>query len=94
MAGTIKAISNENLSAFAQALALKVPLKSDLPTKVSDLANDRGFTSNEGTITGITMNGNSVGTSGVIDLGNVVVSETKSDWNAVSGAGFLGVEIF
>jgi hypothetical protein len=47
---------------------------ADLPTKVSDLTNDSGFTSNAGTITGITMNGASKGTSGVVDLGTVITA--------------------
>ena len=45
-----------------------------VPTKVSDLTNDSGFTSNTGTITGITMNNVSKGTSGVVDLGTVLTS--------------------
>ena len=45
-----------------------------IPTKVSDLTNDEGYTSNQGTITGITMNGVSKGTSGVVDLGTVITS--------------------
>ena len=45
-----------------------------VPTKVSDLTNDSGFTSNTGTITGIKMNGASKGTSGVVDLGTVITS--------------------
>lgn len=44
------------------------------PTKVSDFTNDSGFTSNAGTITGITMNGASKGTSGVVDLGTVITA--------------------
>lgn len=43
-----------------------------IPTKVSDLANDAGYTTNVGTITGIRMNGASKGTSGVVDLGTVL----------------------
>ncbi len=48
--------------------------KSEVPTKVSQLTNDSGFTSNTGTITGITMNGASKGTSGVVDLGTVITA--------------------
>ena len=48
--------------------------KPTIPTKVSDLQNDSGFTTNTGTITGITMNGSSKGTSGVVDLGTVITS--------------------
>ena len=36
--------------------------------------NPNGYTSNVGTITGITMNGASKGTSGVVDLGTVITS--------------------
>lgn len=43
-----------------------------IPSKTSDLTNDSNFTSNTGTITGITMNGVSKGTSGVINLGTVL----------------------
>lgn len=45
-----------------------------VPTKVSQLTNDSGFTTNTGTITGITMNGVSKGTSGVVNLGTVITS--------------------
>ena len=48
--------------------------KSEIPTKVSELTNDSGFTANVGTITGITMNGASKGTSGVVNLGTVITS--------------------
>lgn len=48
-----------------------------VPTKVSDLTNDAGYTTNIGTITGITMNGVSKGTSGVVDLGTVITSDEK-----------------
>lgn len=47
-------------------------LASSVPTKVSDLTNDSGFTTNVGTITGITMNGASKGTSGNVNLGTVI----------------------
>ena len=36
--------------------------------------NQKGYTTNTGTITGITMNGSSKGTSGVVDLGTVITS--------------------
>ena len=44
------------------------------PTKLSDFDNDSGFTTNEGTITGIKMNGSVISTSGVADLGTVITS--------------------
>lgn len=49
-----------------------LPDTTVIPTKVSDLTNDSGFTTNVGTITGITMNGVSKGTSGDVDLGTVI----------------------
>lgn len=45
-----------------------------VPTKVSDLTNDSGYTTNIGTITGITMNSESKGTSGTVDLGTVITA--------------------
>ena len=71
-----------------------------VPTKVSELTNDSGFTTNTGTITGIKMNGASKGTSGVVDLGTVLTNAsafataaqgTKAD-NAMpkSGGTFTG----
>lgn len=48
-----------------------------VPTKVSELTNDSGFTSNAGTITGIKMNGSSKGTIGVVDLGTVLTDASK-----------------
>ena len=58
-------------------------IKSDLNLSSSDITNalgytpynstnPNGYTSNVGTITGITMNGTSKGTSGVVNLGTVV----------------------
>lgn len=46
--------------------------KPTIPTKVSQLTNDSGYTTNTGTITGITMNGDVKGTSGVVNLGAVL----------------------
>lgn len=60
-------------------------IKSIIPTKVSDLTNDSGFTSNVGTITGITMNGTSKGTSGVVDLGTVITDISGKQDALVSG---------
>ncbi|MGM9968911.1 MAG: hypothetical protein ACI35S_00775, partial [Anaeroplasma sp.] len=52
---------------------------STIPTKVSDLENDSGFTTNTGTVTSVAvkMNGSTKGTitsSGTIDLGTVITS--------------------
>ena len=48
------------------------PTIPTVPTNVSAFTNDAGYTTNEGTITGITMNGVSKGTSGVVDIGTVI----------------------
>ena len=48
------------------------PTIPTVPTNVSAFTNDAGYTTNEGTITGITMNGVSKGTSGNVDLGTVI----------------------
>lgn len=48
------------------------PTIPTVPTNVSAFTNDAGYTTNEGTITGITMNGVSKGTSGIVDLGTVI----------------------
>lgn len=62
-----------------------------VPTKVSELTNDSGYTKNVGTITGITMNGASKGTSGVVDLGTVLTSHQDISGKAnLSGATFTG----
>ena len=46
----------------------------NIPTKVSDLTNDAGYTTNEGTITSVKMNGNTISTSGEADLGTVITA--------------------
>lgn len=48
-------------------------------------ANPNGYTSNTGTITGITMNGVSKGTSGVVDLGTVITEhQSLSGYEQIS----------
>ena len=54
--------------------ATKKYVDDNIPTNVSELTNDAGYTTNIGTITGITMNSVSKGTSGVVDLGTVITS--------------------
>ena len=53
----------------------------------SDISNWNSKTSNTGTITGITMNGVSKGTSGVVDLGTVITSETTLSKGTTTGNG-------
>ena len=45
-----------------------------VPTKVSDLTNDSGYTTNTGTITGVSVNGTSVATSGVANITSIPAS--------------------
>lgn len=64
-----------------------------VPTKTSDLTNDSGFTTNTGTITGVTMNGVSKGTSGVVDLGTVITDVSgKADASAAIGTLSLAID--
>jgi hypothetical protein len=67
-----KALSTDITLSASDVSAL--PNTTVIPTKVSQLTNDSNFTSNTGTITGITMNGTSKGTSGVVNLGTVLTS--------------------
>lgn len=54
--------------------------KPSIPAEVTEsTVSGWGFTKNIGTITGITMNGASKGTSGVVDLGTVLTSYTETD---------------
>lgn len=53
----------------------EVTNKPTIPSEVTEnTVSGWGFTKSTGTITGITMNGSSKGTSGVIDLGTVITS--------------------
>lgn len=52
-----------------------------------------GFTKNAGTITGITMNSESVGTSGVVNLGTVVTQETDPVFSASAAATITSSDI-
>lgn len=56
----------------------------------SDITNWNGKTSNTGTITGITMNGASKGTSGVVDLGTVITSHAKHKLTTTNGTATAG----
>ena len=63
----------------------------------SDISNWNGKTSNVGTITGITMNGASKGTSGVVDLGTVITAHQdisgKVDKNGTGATGTWEISI-
>ena len=65
-----------------------IALTSDIPSAVTEsTVSNWGFTKNNGTITGITMNGASKGTSGVVDLGTVITSETSLSKGTTTGGG-------
>ena len=53
----------------------------------TDISNWNSKTDNVGTITGINMNGASKGTSGVVDLGTVITSETQLTKGTTNGTG-------
>lgn len=62
--------------------------KPTIPAAVTEsTVSGWGFTKNSGTVTGITMNGASKGTSGVVDLGTVITSETALSKGTTTGSG-------
>lgn len=65
-----------------------IALTKDIPTDASIAA--LGYTKNTGTITGITMNGASKGTSGVVDLGTVITSHAKHKLTTTNGTATAG----
>ena len=96
MSADNKYVSKENLAAYTQALAARVPSKSDIPTKVSDLQNDLGFTDKPGTITSVTLNGTTT-SSGGVDLGYLVVQEggkglSSNDYTSLEKSKLSGIE--
>ena len=66
-------ILQDNTSGYIKGIS-----SSDVTTALGytpyNSTNPNGYTSNIGTITGITMNGSSKGTSGVVDLGTVITA--------------------
>ena len=71
------------------------PTIPTVPTNVSAFTNDAGYTTNAGTITGITMNNVSKGTSGVVDLGTVITSHQSIktvNGNTMTGSGNVTVQ--
>ena len=68
-------------------------IKAIIPTKISDLSNDAGYTTNTGTITGITMNGTSKGTSGIVNLGTVITEHQDISGKANSVDVYTKLEV-
>lgn len=50
-------------------------------------AEDKGYTTNVGTITGIKMNGTNKGSSGVVDLGTIITDISGKQDNLIAGTG-------
>jgi len=68
-----------------------LPDTTTIPTEST--VSGWGFTKNAGTITGINMNGASKGTSGVVDLGTVVTSESDPVFTASAAHGISSTDI-
>ena len=89
---------------FTANQSTNVTANITVPTKVSEITNDSGYTTNKGTVTSVSvkMNGASKGTvtsSGTIDLGTVITShqdisgkldKTTYEWNKEFRAGSNG----
>ena len=65
-------LNNSSFTAEQWATINSGITENSIPTKISELINDSGFTSNQGTITEIKINGVSKGTDGSINLTNMV----------------------
>lgn len=62
------------INTFTANASSDVTANITVPTKTSDLTNDSGYTTNTGTITGVSVNGTSVATSGVANIESVPAS--------------------
>lgn len=72
----------------------QIATTDQIPSAVTEsIVSGWGFTKNAGTITGITMNGSSKGTSGVVNLGTVVTSETDPVFTASAAYGITSANI-
>ena len=63
-----------NVQTFSANQSSNATANITVPTKTSELTNDSGYTSNTGTITGVSVNGTSVATSGVANITSVPAS--------------------
>lgn len=60
-----------NVQTFTANQSTNATANITVPTKTSELTNDSGYTTNTGTITGVSVNGTSVATSGVANITSV-----------------------
>ena len=82
------------VNTFTANASSNVTANITVPTKVSELTNDSGYTTNTGTITGVKMNGSTVASSGVADLGTVITSHQSIktvNSNSLTGSGNVSV---
>ena len=93
-----------DVATFTANQSTNVTANITVPTKVSEITNDSGYTTNKGTVTSVAvkMNGSTKGTvtsSGTIDLGTVLTShqdisgkldKTTYEWNKEFAAGSNG----
>ena len=93
-----------DVATFTANQSTNVTANITVPTKVSEITNDSGFTTNKGTVTSVAvkMNGTTKGpvtSSGTIDLGTVLTShqdisgkldKTTYEWNKEFAAGSNG----
>ena len=99
--GTYYDCSEDDLAAVAKSGSYNdLNDKPNIPNEVTEqTVVDWGFTKNQGTITEVKMNGASKGTSGVVDLGNVITEHQDisskqdkiSDLETIRSGASLGV---
>lgn len=83
-------VTNKNYLTQHQDISGKADI-TDVPTKVSDLNNDLGFTANVGTITGVSLNGAAPVTSGTVQLTDIQ-KQTLSSAITINGQSYTTVE--
>lgn len=73
--------NSKNVATFTANSSTNATANIIVPSKTSELTNDAGFTTNTGTITEIKVNGTSKGTSGPVNLTNMVTFASSQTAN-------------